>query len=254
MYLVYITIGVALSAFLGSFFGLDAGWILSIVLTLFAGVASFIIGARRVNRHVAPAMAAVQRQMEAGHVEIALQTLEGMLPQAKWMPLLEGQIYAQMGLLAWHGQRRDRALDYLERSTPRSAEARMQLAAIRYQNGDSASALQALLQAGRFNGKNAFLFNFHAWLLAKEQRVGEAIQLLSKFVERNPTDASKDNLLRLQNGQKMNMRSFDMPWYALGFEKPPASQGVLQTGRKGFRQPPTNKGKAQKAKSKSRKR
>ena len=56
-------------------------------------------------------------------------------------------------------------------------------------------------------------------------------------IEKNH-EHTKDNLLRLKNGKKMNMKKFGMAWYGLQFEKLPASMRQQQapTARKGFRQ------------------
>ncbi len=53
-------------------------------------------------------------------------------------------------------------------------------------------------------------------------------------------ESTKDNLRRLQNGKKMNMKKFGFTWYSLQFEKLPASlrQGQGMAARKGFRQRP----------------
>ena len=52
------------------------------------------------------------------------------------------------------------------------------------------------------------------------------------------SEATKDNLNRLQNGKKMNMKRFGMSWYALKLENPPASMRQQAPGapRRGFRQ------------------
>ena len=59
-------------------------------------------------------------------------------------------------------------------------------------------------------------------------------------------ETSKDNLLRLQNNRRMNMKRFGMQWYGLKLEKPPAA---LRPGhppglRKGFRVPKQNRHKS----------
>jgi hypothetical protein len=87
------------------------------------------------------------------------------------------------------------------------------------------------------------LHNVHAWLLAKEERVDEAIAVLSRYTKKDLTDEpSKDNLLRLQNGKKMSMKPFGIVWYTLGFETPPPEMGQMQPVRKGFRTPPKQRG------------
>jgi tetratricopeptide (TPR) repeat protein len=241
VYLTLVSAAVAAVVAVGAFFGLEAGWITSVLLGFVAFAASWILGARRLNKRLAPVMQQVQRQLEAGHVQPALATLEGMLPLGRWMPLLTGQLHAQLGVLAWHTQQQDRAMHHLEKAGRRAAEAQMLLASIRYREGRVKDALQLLTLCEPFNRKHVLLHNLHAWLLNKEERRDEAIAVLNRLLAKQPNEAAKDNLLRLQNGQKMNMKSFGMTWFMLGFERPPATMGEVRTARKGFRQPPKRK-------------
>lgn len=242
MYLTYLASAVALLVGLLCYLALGFGWFWSPVVALIVLVATWIIGTRRISARMAPAMQQFQRQVQAGHVLPAIETLESMLPSAKWVPLATGQIYSQMGILAWRGQQRERALPWLAKASPRVAEARMLYASILYKDDRKAEALKVLETAEPFNARNALLFNMHAWLLNQEGRTDEAIGVLNKLLARESAhEVSKDNLLRLQNGRKMNMKPFDLQWYSLGFERPPASMGEMRTGRKGFRQPPKRK-------------
>jgi hypothetical protein len=68
----------------------------------------------------------------------------------------------------------------------------------------------------------------------------EKIQQALKIDDSN--EVSKDNLQRLQNNKKMNMKPFGMNWYTLQLEKPPLSMMQDQfSGRAGFRQPKRKK-------------
>ena len=72
------------------------GW--GIFFTLLLSVVIWVLIARRVGKQIQPAMEQVQRQMQQGHVKLAIQTLEDMLPLGKWVPMLHGQVIAQMGI------------------------------------------------------------------------------------------------------------------------------------------------------------
>ena len=95
----------------------------------------------------------------------------------------------------------------------------------------------------RFNKKDVLLHNFYAFLLRKEGQVDDAIEQLNDLQKKVPeNEATIDNLKRLKNGQKMNMKPFGMTWYSLRLEKPPASMAQMPPGgRKGFRQPSKKK-------------
>jgi len=176
-------------------------------------------------------------------VQPAIATLKSILPLGNWVPLLKGQIYAQMGFLEHHSGKREAALDCLLKAGRRAGDAQLLLASIQFRDGKKDEAFTRLANCCPFNRKHVLMHNVYAWLLVKENRRDEAIGVLNRLLAKQPNEASADNLLRLQNDQKINMKPFGLPWYALGFEHPPASMGQMQTARKGFRTPPKRRGK-----------
>lgn len=215
------------------------GWGWSILFTVLAFVAAWILIARRLGVLLQPAMSRVQQQIQAGHWDAAMQSLEEMLPLGKWVPMLRGQLLAQMGMLAWHGNKKEKALQLLEGASLRAPDARLLLACILFKNGDTARALSVLQVAGAVNKKHALLHNTWAWMLHKSERNDEAQTVLAAFLKRDPgNEPSKDNMLRIQNRTRMTMQAFDMQWYALGLEQPPQSMGQMRRAPKGFREPP----------------
>ena len=243
MYLTLIALVVGLVTGIGTWY-LGAGWFGGLLLGLLGFVLSWIVGGRRLRKKIEPAMAAVQRQIEAGMAQPAIATLRTLLPLGDWVPLLKGSIYAQIGLLAFHTGKRDEAIDALTKAGRRSGEAQLLLASIRYRDGKKDEAFAILSRSAPFNRKQVLFHNVWAWLLNKEGNRAEAIQILDRHIRKQATEASSDNMLRLQNDQKMNMKSFGLQWYALGFERPPASMGEMRQGRKGFRTPPKQRGKS----------
>ncbi|MCR9244201.1 MAG: hypothetical protein NXI31_04160 [bacterium] len=223
------------------------GWAILFSVVLF--LVSWILLARRFGMKLQPAMARVQKQMEAGMFEPAMQSLEAMLPMAKWVPMLRGQLLANMGVLAYHGGNKERAVELLEGASVRAADARLMLACIHHKNGNPDRALEILALTSKVARKHPLLHNTYAWLLNKADKGGEAQAVLAAFLKKNDTNqATKDNLLRLQNRQRMSMQTFDMQWYALGLEQPPQAMGQVRRARKGFREPPKSKQRQQKRK------
>lgn len=218
-------------------------WVWAILFAVVVALVAFVLIARRLGKKLQPVLMRVQQQMEARMPEAAMQSLRELLPHGKWMPLLEGQIYAQMGMLAFQMQKRDEAMALLKKSSRRLPDGQLVLAVMQHRGGDKEGAFLTLKLAGMVSKKHPLLHNLHAWLLAKEGRTDEAIAVLAAFTKKNLTDeASKDNLLRLQNGKKMSMKPFGVVWYALGFETPPPEMGQMQPARKGFRTPPKQRG------------
>jgi tetratricopeptide (TPR) repeat protein len=220
---------------LGLFWALFFGSLVALV--------ALVVILRVVGKRLQPALLQVRRQAEARMFEATMQSLRALLPQSRWMPLLRGQLLAQMGVLAYQQGDHEQAIELLSQASRRVGDAQLLLAVIRYQQGDKPLALSTLKIAGAFNRRHSLLHNAHAWLLHKEKRVDEAIAVLAGYCKKQAADEiAKDNLLRLQNGKGMSMKAFGAPWYALGFERPPASMGQMQVGRKGFRTPPMRRG------------
>ncbi len=242
MYSVLLSCALALLlGFSGTFLSWWA-WYWAVLFSLVLAVVIWVLVARRISQQLTPAMGRVQKQMEAGHLDGAMQSLEEMLPLGKWVPMLRGQLLAQMGMLAWYGGKKEKALALLEQASVRATDARLLLACILHKNGDTTRALSVLQLAGMVNKKHALLHNTHAWILSKVERADEAQQLLATFCKRNPGDAgSQDNLLRLQNRSRMTMQGFGMHWFALGLEQPPQQMGQMRRAPNGFREPPKGK-------------
>lgn len=260
MYSVLISLAAALLVGLSGLFLDWWAWYWAIPITLVALVGAWILVVRRISAQLTPAMGRIQQQMQAGHLDAAMQSLEDLLPYGKWMPMLRGQLLAQMGMIAWHGGKKDKALALLEGASLRAGDARLLLAAILFKNGDAARALSVLQVAATVNKKHALLHNTWAWMLHKAERNDEAQQVLANFQKRDAaSEPTKDNMLRLQNRTRMTMHGFGVEWFALGLEQMPAQQmqqaagmrgmrvpvqGMTQQRRapKGFREPPKGRG------------
>ncbi|MCB9877668.1 MAG: hypothetical protein H6835_08725 [Planctomycetes bacterium] len=242
MYSILLSLSIALLlGFSGTVFGVWGwGWAILFSALLLVGV--WILIARRLATRLQPAMMQVQRQMEAGRPELAMQTMEDMLPLGKWVPMLKGQLLAQMGILAYHMGKKDKAFELLGGASLRNADAQLMLACMRYKAGETDRALSILQLATKINKKHALLHNTYAWMLHKQGKADEAQAALAAFLKKDADNApTKDNMLRLQNRTRMNMQQFDMQWYALGLEQPPQAMGQMRRAPKGFREPPKGK-------------
>jgi ribosomal protein L22 len=216
------------------------GW--AIVFSFLFAIVIWILIARRIGKQIQPAMEQVQRQMQGGHAKLAIQTLEDMLPLGKWVPMLKGQVLAQMGMLCYHTGEKERGIKLLEKCSLRNADARLLLACIRFKSGDVDDALSILNLASRVSKKHALLHNTYAWMLHKSSQPEKAQAVIAAFLKKDANNGpSKENMLRLQNNKRMNMQGFEMQWYALGLEQPPQNMGQVRRAPKGFREPPKRK-------------
>ena len=241
MYTILVALGVgAVVGAIWTLLGLWKTWAFGIVLGLTVALVLFIVQSRRTARRVEPVFEQVQRQLQQGNTKLALASLEELLPLGKWQVLLTGQLHAQMGSLCFTMGDEKRALEYLEKASPRIADGQMFLASLLYRKKRVDDAKRVLDTAIKYNKKQLILYNVYAWLLNKEgDRSGAIEQLLRALKVEKDNESTKDNLQRLQNDKKMNMKRFGMTWYSLQLEKLPASmrQGHPATaGRRGFRQ------------------
>ena len=215
------------------------GWAMGIVLAVLLFFLSFFVISRLLARRLEPQFLGAQKQIQAGATQAAVNSLEAMLPMARWQIMLKGQIYAQMGCLQYTIGDDKEALESLNKAARRSSEAQMFLGALHYRRKDPDKAKKSIEDAIAFNKKQVLLYNVLAWMLVKEDDRKQAIEVLlrAEKADKN-SEATKDNLNRLQNGKKMNMKRFGMSWYALKLENPPASLRQAPPGapRPGFRQ------------------
>jgi tetratricopeptide (TPR) repeat protein len=243
VYTILVALGVGVVAgAIWTLLGLWKTWAFGIVLGLVLFVTTFALLSRRNAKRIEPVFEQVQRQIQGGNVRLALRTLEELMPFARWQILLKGQLHAQMGSLCFTTGDEARALEHLQQASPRLADGQLFLASLRYRRGDVDEAKKILETAIGYNKKQVMLYHVYAWLLQKEgDRDGAIAQLLRGLKVEKSNESTKDNLERVQNGKKMNMKRFGMSWYGLQFEKLPAAMrqgGQPMMGRKGFRQKP----------------
>lgn len=245
MYSIYISVTLALVTGFGwTFLDLWGGLTMGIVLGFLAFLGTWIVIGRKFNKLLQPAMAKAQKLAESGQVALAINCVESLLPMCRWIPMLKGQLHAQLGVLNLGARKEDKAIEYLVKASNRAAEAKMHLAALYVRKGREAEAKSVLRLATRFSKKHVLLHNFYAFILKKGDDTQAAIQVLNTLLKKVPeNETTADNLSRLKNGKKLSLKAFGMHWYSLGLERPPASmapggQMQQQQPRKGFRHPP----------------
>jgi len=241
---------IAISALIGLLSGvlwtaldLWKGWQMGIVLFVLLGLASFVLISRAMAKRFEPRFLAVQKQVQANQIPLAIKELEGLLPLGRWQILLEGQLHAQIGMLTYALGDSERAERHFAKAGYRATEAQVAYAALLYRTNRFPKAREVLDAAIRFNKKQILPYHVYAWLLLKEGDRNAAIGKLLAAQKVEPgNESTSENLSRLQNGKDLSMKRFGMIWYGLQLERPPKTLGVVQGGgapfRKGFRQKP----------------
>lgn len=215
------------------------GWAMGIVLCVLVFLLSFFLISRVLSKRLEPRFLAAQKQVQAGATQAAIHSLEALLPMARWQILLQGQIYAQIGCLQYALGEDKKAEACLDKASRRSSEAQLFRAALHVRRKDAEKAAKILEDAIAFNKKQVLLYNVLAWIWLKEGDRTKAIDVLARGEKADSnSEATRDNLARVKNGKKLNMKRFGMSWYALKLENPPASMRQAPPGmpRRGFRQ------------------
>jgi tetratricopeptide (TPR) repeat protein len=212
-------------------------WAMGIILGVLSAVGAFALLSRMLARRIEPKFLQAQKQVQSGAHNLAIRSLEELLPWGRWQVLLSGQIYAQMGVLAYALEQDEKALGYLEKSGLRVPEAQLARAAILYRRKSFDEAYEVMELAIKANKKQILPYNAFAWMLEKQGDRAKAILQLQRCLKvEKSNESTKDNLLRLQNNKKLNMKRFGMQWYSLKLERPPASMAQMPPGmRRGFR-------------------
>ena len=242
MYTILISILIgATSGAVWSLLELWKTWQMGIVLFVVVSLLSFVLSSRLMARRIEPNFVAVQKQIQGGQTALAIQALEDLMPLSRWQILLKGQIHAQIGLLAYASGDDKRAEEHLPKAGMRATEAKLAHAAMEYRRGRKEQALEAVDIAIRANKKQIMPYHVYAWMLVKDgDKEGAINKLIAADKVDSGNESTKENLERLRNGKKLNMKRFGMGWFGLQLEKPPAQYRAQQgmAGRKGFRQKP----------------
>lgn len=238
LYTILLALASASLIGVASFFVPHMHWAFSILIGLIAGVATLIIASRKMMAKLQPLFVQASKQAEAKKFKLAIATLESLLPYGKWQVMLKSQIYSQMGVIYYAEKNEEKALECLSQGTVRAPDAQMILASMYYRRKEYDKMKNTFDLTIKINKKQMILYNTYAFMLKEIGENEKALEILQKGLKvMSDNEATKDNLLRLQNNKKMNMKPFGMPWYTLQLERPPISMMQNQfAGRAGFRQ------------------
>ncbi len=189
-------------------------------------IAFFILN-RRVSRQVQALMDGVQKDLQAGRVEKALESLRGGFGLASRQFLLGAQLHGALGVLLYARKDFDEALPHLRRAFGRDWQAQATLGALLFQRKDYEGMSEAFEKAVRAGKKEGLPWSAYAWCWQKAGETQKAQAVLTRAVEANPSDDRlKANLQALQNGKKIKMRAYEPAWYQFHLEKlPPELSG-----------------------------
>ncbi len=231
MYNLLIALGVGLAITLGvRLTGIGPLWAGIIPGTL-AFVITYLLLARRIGTKLQVLMTAVQKDLQGqptsqkdakARVDRAVKLLEEGLVYEKWQFLVGPEIHSQLGMLKYMSKNLDGAKHHFAKASVRNYMAKAMEGALHYQQKDFAAMRKAFDNAVVAGKKEPLMWAVYAWCLVQCGEKTEALQVLGRGVEANPTDEKlKGSLSALQNDKRLKMKPYEPMWWQFGLETPP---------------------------------
>jgi tetratricopeptide (TPR) repeat protein len=196
-----------------------------------AFLATYIVLARRVSLRVQALMTSVQGELQGQpasqrdlqqRIDRAVKTLEGGLVWDKWQFLVGPEIHAQIGMLRYMAKDLAGAQPHLAKANPRNYMAKALEGALHYQRKDVPAMKASFEAAAKAGKKESIVWAAYAWCLLQLKDKDQALAVLARGAEANPSDEKlKGSLSQLQNDKRLKMKPYEPLWWQFGLESPP---------------------------------
>ena len=177
------------------------------------------------------------KKEQAAKADKAIKMLEAALPLGRWQFLIESEVYGQIGMIKYLFKDYDGALVALQKASVRNYFAKAMQAAIFYQRKDYGQMKASFEDAVKHGNKESLMWAAYAWCLTQLKENENALKVIARGVEANPSDEKlKKALTALQNDKRLKMSPWEPMWWQLGLETPPMQQAQFMGGgrRRGF--------------------
>jgi Flp pilus assembly protein TadD len=167
-----------------------------------------------------------QKEMSAQRVDRAIEVLRSGFPMARRQFLVGPVLHANVGSILYMKQDFEAARPHLEQGYARNYMAKAMLACYHFKQKDLPHMREAFELAVKHGKKDGLTWSVYAYCLEKLGERDEAMKVLSRAVEANPSDERlKSNLLALQNRKRMKMRAYGVQFYQFHLEPLPPEMG-----------------------------
>src|SRR4051812_33275370 len=218
MYNLLIALGAGLLVTLGvkfSGFNLWQGLIPGTIALL----VTYFLLARRIGNRLQFLMGSVQKELQGqptsqkeaqSRVERAIKMLEGGLVYDKWQFLVGPEIHSQIGMLKYMSKDLEGAQVHFAKASPRNYMAKAMQGALYFQRKDFAAMKKSFEAAVAAGKKEPLVWAVYAWCLVQNKEKDEALKVLGRGVEANPSDEKlKNSLAALQNDKRLKMKPYE---------------------------------------------
>lgn len=239
MYNLLISIAVAVVLFFGVIALGFNPWAAPIPAVLGLVAANFLLARRvgkkvqdlanRAQKEIMAAQGTLDPKQQRSRFDKAIETLKEGFQYEKWQFLISGELHSNIGILEYVRKEFDAAKPHLEKAGPRGpagARAKAMLACLHFNAKDEKAMREAFEIAVKAGKKEPIVWATYAWCLDKLDKRDDALKVLARSVEANPSDEKlKASMVALQNEKKFKMKAFAPDWYQFHLEKPPMDMG-----------------------------
>jgi tetratricopeptide (TPR) repeat protein len=223
-----INLLISLAAALGAFAATAAAfsWLPAIVPGVIVGLGVYVWLAQRALKQLNALNEKVQKEVQAQRVDRAVELLTSAFPLARRQFLVGPVLHANVGSLLYMKRDFEAARPHLEKGYVRNHLARAMLACDHYRRKDEGAMRSSFEEAVKYGKKDGLVWSVYAYCLEKLGRRDEAMKVLARAVQTNPSDDKlKNNLLALQNGKRLKMKAYGLQFYQFHLEALPPDLG-----------------------------
>jgi tetratricopeptide (TPR) repeat protein len=202
---------------------------------VFIGV--FVVLGRRIFLQLQKTMGAVQAELQSLppnqkeqklRVDKVVKMLEGALPLGRWQFLVESEIQGQIGMIKFMFKDIPGAEAAFKKAGSRNYLARAMQASLYYQRKEYGPMRQAFEEGVKAGKKEGLIWAAYAWCLLQIKERDQALRVMARAVEANPSDEKlKAGLTALQNDKRLKMKPWEPMWFQLGLETPVQQQPMF---------------------------
>lgn len=200
---------------------------------LIAFLAAYVVFTNRAMKQVNAISSQAQKEMQAQKIDRAIETLKKGFALEKRQFLVGPLMHANLGTLLYAKGDFEAARPHLEASDrwgfvtrtllgANYAVLRAMVGSQHFRNKRYDDMRKAFESAVKQAKKDSLIWSLYAYCLSKIGARDEAMQVLGRGVQANPSDERlKANLLALQNNKRMKMKAYSPQFYQFHIEPPP---------------------------------
>lgn len=204
---------------------LQVSWFISLPIGIVVGFLVLMVLARRVQVKLEAIMQSMQKEIQTGKIDRAIEILKQAYAFKNQQLFVEGQINSQIGMLYYLKKDHDKALEYLPQGFSKHFIAQCMYAVILYKRKNVDEMRKVMDLTVKRNSKESLVYGMYAYLLCQLKENDAAIAILQQGRDKLPNDERiGSNLTNLQNGKKMKMKVYGDMWLQFMLERPPRIQ------------------------------